>query len=146
MVQKTVEYTNFFGEKRKKTLYFNLTKSELTMLSLSKAGGLDNFLQNIIEAEDMPKIIESFEAILLTSYGEKSDDGERFIKGDDISKAFKESPAYDIIFMELVSDEDKAAKFINSVLPEDIDSYVEMIMNKKNQDNGIADDPIVPGA
>lgn len=130
MLKKVVKYTNFSGVERERTLYFDLTKSELTMLGLSVDGGLDVVLTNLMEAEDMPQLIKNFEKILLLSYGEKSEDGERFMKGDDISRKFKESAVYDEIFMELVTDEKKAAEFINAVMPADIEDYINKLESR----------------
>ena len=132
MLKKTVKYKNYFGVEKERTLYFDLTKSELMTMSLSTEGGLENVLENILETEDMPAIIKNFEEILLKSYGEKSEDGERFMKGDDISRKFKESPVYDAIFMELITDEKKAADFINAVFPKDLDEYVEKTLQKQS--------------
>lgn len=132
MLKKVVKYKNFFGVDKEKTLYFDLTKSELMTMALSVEGGLENVLRNILETDDMPSIIKNFEEILLRSYGEKSEDGERFMKGDDISRKFKESPAYDEIFMELITDEKKAADFINAVFPKDLDEYVEKIAQRQS--------------
>lgn len=133
MLKKTIKYTNFSGVERERTLYFDLTKAELTMLGLSVDGGLDVVLTNLMEAENIPELIQNFEKILLLSYGEKSEDGERFIKGDDISRKFKESPVYDEIFMELITDEKKAADFINAVMPDDIDEYISKLEARRNK-------------
>lgn len=133
MLKKTIKYTNFSGVERERTLYFDLTKAELTMLGLGVDGGLDVVLTNLMEAENIPELIQNFEKILLLSYGEKSEDGERFIKGDDISRKFKESPVYDEIFMELITDEKKAADFINAVMPDDIDEYISKLEARRNK-------------
>lgn len=134
MFKKTVKYTNFAGVEREKTLYFDLTKSELTKMAMSVNGGLDVVLQNILESENMPELIKNFEMILLAAYGEKSEDGEYFMKSPEISKKFQQSAYYDSFFMELITNEDKAAEFINAVMPKDLDEYLEKIKAKQKKE------------
>ena len=61
---------------------------------------------------------------MLKAYGEKSADGKRFIKIDDngrpLAIAFEQTPAYSEIFMELATDADAGAAFINGILPADL--------------------------
>ena len=84
MLKLTKTYTDYDGNERTEDFYFNLSKAELTKLEMSETGGLINFLQKIISAQDGKTIIETFEKIILMSYGEKSPDGRRFIKNDEI--------------------------------------------------------------
>ena len=65
----------------------------------------------------MPSMIEIFKDLLLMSYGEKSPDGRRFIKTAALKEAFKQTEAYSMIFMKLVTDAEAAAKFINGIIP-----------------------------
>ena len=54
------------------------------------------------------------------SYGIKSSDGQYFEKSEEILKRFKSSPAYSELFMELATDDNGAAAFINGVIPNDL--------------------------
>ena len=51
--------------------------------------------------------MEFFEDLIKKAYGVKSEDGRRFMKSEEISRSFMESPAYEILFEELVTN-DKA--------------------------------------
>jgi len=121
MLPKEITYTDFNGEEKKETFYFNLTESEIARMHLGTSVGLDVMLQRIVEADDRQKILDTFEEIILMSYGERSIDGKYFKKEDSIrgkyADDFKASGAYDALFMELISDETAAAKFINGILP-----------------------------
>ena len=44
-------------------------------------GGFKEYVQRIVEAQKTPEIA-GFKKLILKSYGEKSDDGMRFIKKD----------------------------------------------------------------
>lgn len=117
MVKRTIKYVDYDGLERTETFYFNLTKSELIKMEASVDGGLQNRLQKMTDSPKAPEIMKMMNQIILAAYGEKSDDGRRFMKSEELSKAFEETPAYDEIFMELVTDSKKALDFINSVIP-----------------------------
>lgn len=118
MIKKTVTYTDFNGIERTEDFYFNLTQAELTELELGTNGGYAEMLEKIVKSNDAPTIIRTFKDVVLKAYGVKSDDGRRFIKSDELSKAFTETMAYSQIFMELATDNEAAQAFINGVIPE----------------------------
>ena len=120
MIKKTVTYEDFNGVERTEDFYFNFSKAELTEMELSTEGGLQAKLQKIIDAKDNAQLVAYFKDIVLKSYGEKSDDGRRFMKSEERSKAFSETQAYSDIYMELVMDEKAAADFINGIIPKDL--------------------------
>lgn len=120
MFKKTITYTDFNGNERTEDFYFHLSKAELAEMDLSKAGGFQAYIERIIAAEDRETMVAIFKDIILKTYGEKDETGKRFIKSEDLSTAFSQTPAYSELFMELVSDSDAAAAFINGVVPEDI--------------------------
>ena len=62
-------------------------------------------------------LIDLFKDLILRSYGEKSADGRRFIKSKELSTAFSQTEAYSELFMELVTDAEKAAEFVNGITP-----------------------------
>jgi len=45
MFTKTINYTDFNGEERTESFYFNLTKAELAELNLTTEGGLQEVLR-----------------------------------------------------------------------------------------------------
>lgn len=120
MLKKTITYTDYNGVERTEDFYFNLSKAELMEMELSEEGGLAGKLQKIVAAKDQPTIIKMFKDIILKAYGEKSSDGKRFIKSEELSASFSQTEAYSELYMELVSNEDSAANFINNIVPNDI--------------------------
>lgn len=117
MIAKTITYTDFKGNERTETFYFNLSQSELVTMDYDTEGGLQDTIQKIIDAKDKAAIMQNFRKILFKAYGEKSDDGRRFIKSDALSEAFFQTAAFDKFFMELITDEEVASNFIKGVLP-----------------------------
>lgn len=120
MLKKTIKYTDFNDVEREEDFYFNLTRAELAEMQLSKEGGLQAWLEKIVKTDNQPELIKIFKNIILKAYGEKSADGKRFIKSEEISEAFAQSAAYDEFFIELISNEAKAAEFINGLMPKNI--------------------------
>lgn len=119
MLKETIKYTDYEGNEREEDFYFNLNKAELMEMQLSTEGGLEKRIQKIISLQNGKEIIELFKAIILKAYGEKSDDGKRFIKNQEIRDSFEQSEAYSELFMKLATDADAATKFINGVIPKD---------------------------
>lgn len=120
MLKKTITYTDYNGQERTEDFYFNLNKAEIMEMEMSTAGGLAENIQKIVSAKDAPAIIKIFKDLVLRAYGEKSADGKRFIKNDELREAFSQTEAYSELFMQLATDDDEAAKFINGIVPSDI--------------------------
>lgn len=117
MLKKMITYTDFDGNQRTEEHQFNLTQAELTEMELSLNGGLSQLLEKIIQDNDQKQIIEYFKKIILMAYGKKSLDGRQFIKSDDVREEFVSTAAYSELFMELATDADAAAAFINGIMP-----------------------------
>lgn len=121
MIKKTITYTDYNGNERTEDFYFNLNKAELMEMEMSTTGGLAEMIQRIVAAQDAPAIIKIFKELVLNAYGQKSPDGKRFIKKDELREEFSQTEAYSQLFMELATDADAAAKFIKGIIPNDID-------------------------
>lgn len=120
MYKKVHTYTDYNGVERTETFYFNLSKAEAVEMELTTEGTLSEWIQKVIDTNDVPEIVRLFKEIVLKSYGEKSPDGRRFIKNDEIREAFSQTEAYSDIFMELATDAKAAGDFINGILPKDL--------------------------
>ena len=117
MLKKTITYTDYNGNPRTEDFYFNLNEAELAEMVVSVDGGLTAMIQRIVAAQDGKQIIATFKDIVLRAYGEKSPDGRRFIKNPELRDAFSQTEAYVKLFMELSTDHDAAAAFINGIIP-----------------------------
>lgn len=140
MLKKTITYEDYDGYTRTEDLYFFLSKSELMQLELSEPGGLSKKLERITNANDGKEIIGIFKELILMAYGEKSDDGRSFIKkrnGVRLAEEFEQTEAYNQLFAELLLDPDKAAAFINGIMPKDLAEAAkkELEKNKDGQAN-----------
>lgn len=118
MLKKTVVYVDYDGNERTETFYFNLTKAEVAEMELSVDGGLVKQIEKIVAEQDGKRIIEMFKDVILRSYGEKSPDGKRFMKSQELRDAFSQTEAYSEVFMELATNAEAAAAFINGIVPQ----------------------------
>lgn len=117
MVTKTIKYKDFNGEDREEEFLFNLSQAEMTEWETSVDGGMSNQLKRIAQAKKVPEIVAMVKELILKAYGEKSNDGRRFVKSKELSEAFYQTNAYDVLFMDLVSDPEKLGNFMSAVLP-----------------------------
>lgn len=124
MLAKSISYTNYNNEEKTKTYYFHLNKAEIAEMSLSIEGGLPAKLKAIVDAKNVPELTKVFKDLILKAYGEKSADGERFIKSPEATEAFEQSPAYPVLFLQLLQSEKEAADFIKGILPADMSQEV----------------------
>lgn len=120
MIKKTITYTDYNGTERTEDFYFNLNKREITVMELSIKGGLAEMIKRIVDAQDTPAIINVFEDLIQRSYGVKTPDGRGFMKRPEDLEAFMATEAYSQLFMELATDADAAAKFVNGIVPADM--------------------------
>jgi hypothetical protein len=131
VLKKTITYENFNGEHVSEDFYFHLSKAELVEMELSQPGGMQQHLQEIVTSEDGKAIIAEFKTIILQSYGERSEDGKRFIKTQALRDEFSSTEAYSQLFFELCTDAEKAAEFVNGIIPTGLAEEVAAI-----SDNG----------
>lgn len=122
MIKKTIKYTDYNGVERTEDYYFNLNKAEVVEMEVSVEGGYSNLINRITKSDDIREIVNVLKTIILKSYGKKSIDGKRFIKVDDNGKPlyrqFEDTEAFVELYMELAGDANKAAEFVNAVIPD----------------------------
>lgn len=129
MLRKSIKYTDFNGNEREEDFYFDLSEAELTRMNFTTEGGLEPLLQRIIATQDLPRLWEYFEKIVQMSYGVKSLDGKYFEKDEKELKKFMSCPAYSNLIMELIGSSDKAAAFVNGVIPKSMSGSQQPVSN-----------------
>lgn len=127
MLTRTIKYEDWNGVEREEDFYFNLSEAELMEMELGTEGGFTNMMNNIIKRKNAPKLMETFKKLILKSYGEKSADGRRFIKSEELSNEFMQTPAYDQLFMELCTNADAASTFVNGVVPKKLSEKAQSV-------------------
>lgn len=116
MHKRVITYNDLNDVQRTEDFYFDLSKPEIVKMQASTKGGYDVQLRSIAASLDGAKIMDFFENFIAKSYGVKSEDGRRFMKSEEISRSFMETPAYEVLFEKLVTDDKYAADFVNAVM------------------------------
>ena len=124
MLKKTITFTDFNGVERTEDFYFNLSRAELAEMEFGVTGGFTAFIQKMTATQNTKELMAQFKKLILLAYGEKSDDGKRFEKSEELSKAFSQTGAYDVLFFEMINPQ-KAADFFNGILPEKLTTSPE---------------------
>lgn len=117
MLKKTLTYTDYDGNERTEDFYFNLTKLEVLEMEIEIPGGLTGLLTKIVQTKDTKEIMSTFKDIMKKAYGIKEAGGNRFMKGEEISRAFMETEAYCDYVLLLASDAAAGAEFVNGIMP-----------------------------
>lgn len=128
MIKWPITYVDFDGNEQTEEHRFALNRSELMEMNFSASGGMEKMLQRIIDTKDTKEMIKIFKELILKSYGELSDDGRRFVKqrdGHSLADDFAQTAAFDELFMQLATDDKKAAEFINGIVPKDLAKQIE---------------------
>lgn len=136
MLKKTITYTDYNGIQRSEDYYFHLTRSEIVELEMSKRYGLSDAIERATRKAEGKDVVDAIKMIILQSVGEKTSDGRRFIKNAQIREEFEQSPAYDQLFMEMVTDAAATADFIRSVYPHvnDVEEVKAELVTQKMED------------
>ena len=120
MLKKTLTFEDYNGETRTEDFYFNLTKAELAEMELRVGGGMEAMINRMINERDSDKLTTMFKDIILSAYGEKSLDGRRFIKSQELIDSFVQTEAYSDLFISLISDQKEVESFIRGIMPKEV--------------------------
>lgn len=125
MIEKTIKYENFAGDKCESTFQFHLFEHDLRELELGmdEQGGLSRYLQKIAGENDSRKLYEMFRTLVLKSYGELTPDNGSFIKrrnGVALAEAFEQTAAYDALLTSFFDNADELVDFIIGIMPKDL--------------------------
>ena len=130
MLKMDVKYEDFNGVQRNEEFYFNMSKSEMLRLQLRHSklvdettvqGGFTEFLESVRERGSGKEMGEVVEDLILSSYGQKSDDGRSFLKSAEARQAFSQTAAYDSLFIQLLTDQKAMETFFKDAF--NIDKY-----------------------
>lgn len=125
MVKETLTYTDYSGTKREEEFLFNLTQIEWIRVSAKCGGDIRAFISKCVRDNDLTSMLEFIETLVQTAYGEKSPDGRKFIKNDEVLESFIRTEAYNDFVMSLFSDSNKAATFFNKLVPKEMPNNIQ---------------------
>jgi hypothetical protein len=129
MLKQTIEYTDFDENPVTETLYFNVTKTELSE-NLHLKDEIDEIQQMLggeereLTPDEIQTVLNMVKKLMKLSYGIRSDDGKRFIKGDQIWEEFTQTAAYDAFLFSLFEKPENAVSFMFGIIPADLRAEV----------------------
>jgi hypothetical protein len=132
VLKKTIRYEDFNGKETTEDFYFHLSKAELVEMEISHQGGMHDHLQQIVASEDGKAIMAEFKELILSAYGKRSEDGKRFIKNQALRDEFASTEAYSQLFFELCTQAEKAAEFVNGIVPAGLGEEVAKMIAAEN--------------
>lgn len=123
MFTKKIKYVDFTGEERTEEFMFNMSKSDIVQWRYSVNGGIEEVFRRVIDKNDQKALVDLVKDLIHRSYGERSIDGKKFEKrrnGVDLADEFEQTAAYDALFLELITNAEAAADFVNGLMPADL--------------------------
>lgn len=144
MLAKKLTYTDFNGNQQTEINHFNMSKTELTSLELDTDGGFSSYVLGILECrndKNNRELVKLIKDILLMAYGQKSDDGKRFIKSEALTAEFEQTAYFDEYYNLLVTNESALIEFLKGIMPvmtaeqeKQIDSEVNKFLKERSDD------------
>jgi hypothetical protein len=125
VITKVLTFEGYDGKQYAEEYCFHMTKAALAeMKSYLEETGLDEYLAKISASSKASEVLPHFKDIIRKSIGRMSEDGRRFIQGDEIWNEFTQTPAYDEFFIWLLENPTEAAQFFMGILPKDMQAEV----------------------
>lgn len=119
MQKLTVQFENFDGETVSEDLYFHLNIKELQDMEKWDVP-LTQRIAKLTKTEDGKEAFELMRDIIEAAYGERSEDGKRFVKNSEVLKNFTEGLAYDEVIIKFIDGSTDLAKFVEGLLPKKV--------------------------
>lgn len=151
MFSKEITYTDYDGKVRTEKCYFHLSKPELMQLKRAPLQEIQDMMDKIHNMEnpdeelslaEQDKLIEMMGNftydLVVRAYGEKSDDGRRFIKvkdGHKLGQEFTETEAYSELYMEIITDPSKFTAFVRGIIPPEYQTELDNNLPELREDN-----------
>lgn len=119
MQKLNVQYENFDGETVSEDLYFHLNIKELQEMENWDVP-LTKRIALLTSTEDGKAAFDLVRDIVEAAYGERSEDGRRFVKNSEVLKNFTQGLAYDEVIIKFIDGSMDLAKFVEGLLPKKV--------------------------
>jgi hypothetical protein len=124
MIKKRIRYQGTDGMVEE-DFYFHLSKVDLLAMEAKheKIGGIKGYYEKVMASGDSEQALDLVKWFIVSSYGERTEQG-RHLKNERLREEFVGGDAFSELFLELGQDADKAAQFINGLVPADLAAEV----------------------
>jgi len=121
VLKKNITYKDFNGNEVTDLFTFHLSPADLLEIEAETPGGMQAMMNTIAETNDTAVIMNVFKVLINRSVGKVSDNGKQFLRSEEILNEFRQSNAYSALLLEMIRDEEFAATFFNTIMPEGLD-------------------------
>lgn len=130
MYTVNVQYTDYAGHAKRKSVAFNLDSREvfkllveLTSLFEWLKANKESAEKRELSVEEVRDFYNNLEGVMLEAWGEMSEDGEHFRKSE--RYLFEESKAFDACMWMFVDKPEEAVRLLEGMLPKELYDMVE---------------------
>lgn len=119
MIVKKITYKDYNGVERTEEHCFHLSKIERMRIDAKYPGGIQEWANSQAQTGVAIGLLTALEELIQTAHGVKSEDGLRFVKDPEVTKAFVESEAYSEFISSLFEGDDaqdKISEFLTNVI------------------------------
>ena len=123
MMSRTVVYKDHTDKHETQTEvhWFNISKADFARMEIGTKGGLIATVQAMVDAKDNAEILAMFDKLVAIGYGVRLEEDKLFDKDPKYFKRFKDTGAYDALFLKLLlGNENDMATFVSQILPADM--------------------------
>jgi hypothetical protein len=116
--KKQIKYKDFVGQERVDDLYFHMFAPDITELGFDPTikKGFVGCVDEIARSGGNGKIIALYKLLIVSSYGRRSETGDRILKMPEFTLEFLSSQPYEEFFNWLLDDPKNAELFWNSLV------------------------------
>jgi hypothetical protein len=100
----------------------------------SNGKAMEDRIKAIIEADDGNAIINEVRELIRLSVGVRSEDGQRFVKDAAAQSNLLDSPAFDVLIMEMATSADAMTQFVKQLVPEKLQKEMAEELKKAAKD------------
>jgi len=136
MFSRKIKYTDFDGNEVEEEFWFHISNPEVIDLEVEHPEGLEAWLKAIVAANDNKTLYEMFKKVVLLAYGQRSEDGKRFVKNDQMKVDFSQTAAYEALITDLVTSDTAASEFVKGALPRETARALETETPKPTENHG----------
>lgn len=111
MHKQTINYVDFNGVERQEDFYFHLSLPEVTRIEAEIGMPIPEYTEQLTNNKNLNELLKFLERVILSSYGQKTQDGRSFHKTTALREEFENSQAYAELFEVLLTDPEVARKF-----------------------------------
>lgn len=146
MLKKDVEYVDFNDQKQNKVFYFHLSKTRMTdnmqelKTQLDECHAILAGDKRELTIPEVQKILDLIKRMVELSYGERSEDGQRFRQTKEVWEDFRYSAAYDKMLTDFMEKPETSMEFITALIPADLVEQAQANIEARPQISGAPDE------